>query len=86
MQGGGHVDTGEIIVGAFEADVFRGGVRADSLKKGRETNAAPLADGAPAFDTGVTRDPLLVVARGKKLQRVLPISASKSEERIVKIP
>src|SRR6266481_6436548 len=50
-----HVDAGVISVGALEADIFRGQVRADALQEGSERDPGPFADHAPAFDANVPR-------------------------------
>src|SRR5258708_23732546 len=50
-----HVDAGVISVGALEADIFRGQVRADALHGGSERDPGPFADHAPASDANVPR-------------------------------
>ena len=45
-----HVDTGRIIVEAFEGDIAGLEIRADPSKKHMQRHAAPLSDLAPAFN------------------------------------
>src|SRR3989475_13196206 len=49
MQGRGHVDAGEVVVNALEADVLGTGVGAYVAQEIGKAHAAPAAYGAPAF-------------------------------------
>src|ERR1700674_1804284 len=56
VQRRSHVDARMVSVGAFEADIFGGGVGADALEECTERHAGPFTDHAPAFHANVTRD------------------------------
>ncbi len=69
MQGSGHVEAAVIAVLALEADVAGPGIGADALQEGAQRNAAPGADGAPAFDADVAGDLAFLRQRAQPLQR-----------------
>src|SRR5256885_6551556 len=66
MQGRGHVDAGEVVVNALEADVLGTGVGAYVAQEIGKAHAAPAAYGAPAFHADMARD-LFVLRHGAQL-------------------
>jgi hypothetical protein len=75
-----HVDAREVIVCTFEAHIFCAGVRANPAQKVRKRNAAPLADGAPAFGANVAGDLVGLRHRAQFLQRPLALAGHKARD------
>jgi hypothetical protein len=66
VQRTGHINAFVIVIRTFEADIFRGAIRADSIQERRKRRTTPTPDRTPAFHADMARD-LFYVWQGVKL-------------------